>query len=124
MHQDDGIKIIAERVRDAGGRALLVGGYVRDLMSNKSPKDCDLECFSITPDKLRSVLEELVFETKGTVDCVGESFKVFKVSWGKGENRIEFDVSIPRTEVKTGNGHKGFEVTGNPNATKQDAASR
>ena len=45
---------IAEAVRDAGGRALLVGGWVRDELLGLPPKDADLEVFGIPADRLRA----------------------------------------------------------------------
>jgi tRNA nucleotidyltransferase (CCA-adding enzyme) len=39
----DFVRAIAEAVRDRGGRALLVGGCVRDEILGRVPKDLDLE---------------------------------------------------------------------------------
>src|SRR5687768_2459867 len=104
---------IAEAVRDAGGRALLVGGWVRDELLGLPPKDADLEVFGIRADRLRAMLERL-----GRVETVGESFAVFKVIADvvrdrESQTRIRqdaVDVSLPRRESKTGRGHKGFQV--------------
>jgi len=40
---------LSEAVRDAGGRALLVGGCVRDVLMGQQPKDWDLEVYGIEP---------------------------------------------------------------------------
>jgi len=104
-------RAIAEAVRDRGGRALLVGGCVRDALLGQQPKDLDLEVFGVPVDGLRSVLDPF-----GRVDIVGESFAVYKIG--------PLDVSIPRRESKTGRGHKGFAVTGDPDLSIEEAARR
>jgi tRNA nucleotidyltransferase (CCA-adding enzyme) len=102
---------IARRVRAAGGRALIVGGWVRDKLLGRPNKDIDIEVYGIPGDRLRSLLEEL-----GRVNTVGESFTVFKVE--------AVDVSLPRVESKIGRGHRGFAVTGDPNLPIEEAARR
>jgi tRNA nucleotidyltransferase (CCA-adding enzyme) len=102
---------IALAVKDAGGRAFIVGGWVRDRLLNKPTKDVDIEVFGVPADRLRALLEQI-----GPVNTVGESFTVYKVG--------EVDVSLPRRESKTGRGHRGFAVTGDPTLGIEDAARR
>ena len=45
-------------IRDAGGRALLVGGCVRDMALGLSANDIDIEVFGIAPDRLQQILLE------------------------------------------------------------------
>ena len=104
-------KAIAAAVRERGGRALLVGGCVRDQLLGRAPKDLDLEVFGVDSVSLRSLLD-----TVGRVDVVGESFAVYKVGG--------LDVAIPRRESKTGRGHKGFTVEGDPTLSIAEAARR
>src|SRR5678816_4319553 len=85
---------IAGAVRDRGGRALLVGGCVRDEILGRAPKDLDLEVFGIPASDLHGLLHQF-----GRVDLVGESFAVYKVGG--------LDVALPRRESKSGRGHKG-----------------
>src|SRR5882724_9368646 len=92
---------IALAVRTAGGRALYVGGCVRDRIMGRQSKDIDVEVFGVPADRLKALLESL-----GRVDTVGESFQVFKAG--------DVDVSLPRRESKSGLGHRGFEVSGDP----------
>ena len=102
---------IARAVRDAGGRALIVGGWVRDRLMGHPSKDVDIEVFGVPAERLRALLEAF-----GPVNAVGESFTVYKVA--------DVDVSLPRRESKTGRGHKGFTVTGDPSMPVDEAARR
>ena len=47
---------VAELVKRAGGRALLVGGCVRDELLGLKPKDVDIECFGISAPDLQAAL--------------------------------------------------------------------
>jgi tRNA nucleotidyltransferase (CCA-adding enzyme) len=102
---------IAEAVRQAGGRALIVGGWVRDRLMGHPSKDLDVEVFGVAAERLKALLASF-----GPVNTVGESFTVYKVAG--------LDVSIPRTESKTGRGHKGFAVRGDPSLSPAEAARR
>ena len=102
---------IAAAVRERGGRALLVGGCVRDELLGRTPKDLDMEVFGLDAAALRSLLDGF-----GRVDVVGESFSVYKIGG--------LDVALPRRESKTGRGHKGFSVDGDPSLSVADAARR
>jgi tRNA nucleotidyltransferase (CCA-adding enzyme) len=107
----DAAVAIARVVREAGGRALIVGGWVRDRLMGHPSKDIDVEVFGIDAGRLKEILQRF-----GSVNTVGESFTVYKVGG--------LDVSIPRRESKTGRGHKGFSVTGDPALSYEDAARR
>jgi tRNA nucleotidyltransferase (CCA-adding enzyme) len=104
-------RAIATAVRDAGGRALIVGGWVRDRLMGRDSKDIDVEAYGVTSERLRQILESL-----GRVETVGGSFQVYKTG--------DIDVSLPRRESKSGRGHRGFEVTGDPDMSLEDAARR
>src|SRR5438270_10205576 len=103
---------LAEHVRSAGGRALLVGGCVRDALMGAQPKDWDVEVYGVEPKGLRELLE-----TFGRVDAVGEAFTVYKLG-------NDLDVSLPRRERKTGRGHRAFVIEGDPTMTIEEAARR
>jgi tRNA nucleotidyltransferase (CCA-adding enzyme) len=103
---------LAVAIREAGGRALLVGGCVRDLLMGVAPKDWDLEVYDLQPAKLREVLDEF-----GTVNVVGEAFSVYKLDG-------DIDVSIPRRDRKSGKGHRGFVIEGDPQMDPAEAARR
>jgi tRNA nucleotidyltransferase (CCA-adding enzyme) len=107
----DRARAIAEAVRAAGGRALIVGGWVRDRLLGLDSKDVDVEVFGVDASRLRTLLASL-----GRVEEVGESFQVFKAG--------DVDVSLPRRESKSGRGHKGFAVAGDPSMSIPEAARR
>ena len=107
----DTASAIAREVRAAGGRALIVGGWVRDRLLGHPSKDIDLEVFGMESEALRELLKRF-----GAVNTVGESFTVYKVA--------DLDVSLPRRESKVGRGHRGFEVTGDPRLSAREAARR
>ena len=107
---------IARAVRDAGGRALIVGGWVRDRLRGRPSKDIDLEVFGVPQEQLAALLQQF-----GRVEAVGQSFPVYKVI-AQGEGAL--DVALPRRESKSGRGHKGFHVVGDPSMTIEEAARR
>src|SRR5215510_1892193 len=103
---------LAHAIRDLGGRALLVGGCVRDELMGLLAKDWDLEVYGLAPERLREQLDHL-----GTVNVVGESFTVYKLG-------PDLDVSIPRRERKSGRGHRGFVIEGDPGMDIAEATRR
>ena len=109
---------IAAAVDNAGGRALVVGGWVRDQLRDEPSKDLDLEVFGVLEERLPSLLAPF-----GRVEAVGQSFPVYKLT---PERRVEgaIDVALPRRESRRGRGHKGFEVHGDPAMSLEDAARR
>ena len=111
MRELDQALRIARAVRDAGGRALIVGGWVRDRCLGRDSKDVDLEVYGLPAAGVRALLERI-----DRVNVVGEAFTVFKVG--------SIDVALPRRESKTGRGHRGFEVTGDPDLPVEEAARR
>lgn len=111
-HVPEKILRLAHTVKGAGGRALLVGGCVRDWLMNIEPKDWDVEVYGVEPGRLRALLEGF-----GTVNVAGEAFTVYKLGH-------HLDVSLPRRERKSGRGHRAFVVEGDPFMTIEDATSR
>ena len=103
---------LARAVKTAGGRALLVGGCVRDALMNLEPKDWDLEVYGMESGKLRAVLGAF-----GPLNVVGEAFSVYKVGH-------DLDVSVARRERKSGRGHRGFVIESDPSMTVEEATRR
>ncbi|MDR2983034.1 MAG: HD domain-containing protein, partial [Puniceicoccales bacterium] len=104
---------VVNAVAQAGGRALLVGGCVRDALLGVRPKDIDIEVYGLDVPKLKTTLERYF-----KIITVGQSFGVFKL---KGH---DIDVSLPRRESKAGQGHKGFSVQGDPHMDIAEASAR
>jgi tRNA nucleotidyltransferase (CCA-adding enzyme) len=110
---------VAEAVRGRGGRALIVGGWVRDRLRQEPTADIDVEVFGLPADDLRGLLERF-----GRVEAVGQSFAVFKLLPAEATGAPSIDVALPRRDSKTGRGHKGFEVVGDPSMSFAEAARR
>src|SRR5262245_21509298 len=116
---------LCRAARVAGGRALLVGGWVRDFVRGVENVDYDIEVYGLEAPALRSLIE-----AHGKVDAVGEAFTVYKVRLRDERRRESFvptilvDVSMPRRESKTGRGHRGFVVEGDPQMSLEEAARR
>lgn len=108
----DKILKLAKIINANGGRAMLVGGCVRDELMNIEPKDWDIEVYGIEPAKLKEILQQF-----GKVDVVGESFTVYKIGQ-------YLDIALPRRERKVSRGHKGFIVEGDPQMSFEEAAKR
>ena len=112
---------ICEAVRAAGGRAMLVGGWVRDHLLGIESKDFDIEVYHVEPARLRALLEEIA-----PVNTVGGQFAVYKLVFSDpGDGPLsEIDVSLPRRESKSGRGHRGFTIEGDPEMSFEEAARR
>ena len=104
---------IARRVRDAGGRAMLVGGAVRDALLGRENKDIDLEIYGLTPPALRALLGEL-----GRVVEKGASFGVY------GLEHSALDIAMPRRERRVGDRHTDFDVSVDPFLSFEAASMR
>lgn len=109
-----GEKVI-KSLRDAGLNPLLVGGSVRDNFLNLQSKDVDIEVYGGNTEQVIKALRKT-----GKVDEVGKSFGVLKVRIGDDD----IDVSLPRTDNKLGEGHRGFEITVDPDLTPERASQR
>jgi tRNA nucleotidyltransferase (CCA-adding enzyme) len=103
---------LAKSVKAARGRAMLVGGCVRDELIGARSKDWDVEVYNLEPDTLRGLIDSL-----GPVSVVGEAFAVYKLG-------DDLDVSIPRRDRKTTGGHRGFVVEGDPSMSFEEACRR
>lgn len=107
------LRTIAERVRNNGGRLLIVGGAVRDLLLGKEPEEFDLEVFGIPFSELANRIGEGI-----PLVAVGRSFPVLKV---KGH---PIDLAVPRKEWKTGRKHTDFGFEADPGLEFRAAALR
>jgi tRNA nucleotidyltransferase (CCA-adding enzyme) len=110
------VRLIAEAIQRAGGRALIVGGWTRDRLLQRPSKDVDIEVFGIPQEQLPIVLQSVA-----RLEPVGQAFPVYKVVAG---DDFDIDVALPRRESKQGRGHKGFKVEGDPSMPLAEAARR
>ena len=106
-------RAIARRVAEAGGRAMLVGGVVRDALLGAECKDIDLEVYGMAPRALKALLSGL-----GEVVEKGASFGVY------GLKHSNIDVAMPRRETRTGDRHTDFDVSVDPNLSFEAASMR
>jgi tRNA nucleotidyltransferase (CCA-adding enzyme) len=110
----ENIKKITYILNNNGGRCYIVGGYVRDVLLDKKPKDVDIEVHGLTLDEISLILKKHGYK----VDEVGKSFGVLKV---KGpETKGIIDIAVPRTD-STG---RKPDVSFLRNATPLQAAKR
>lgn len=100
---------IVQAIHAAGGRALLVGGAVRDLLLGLPIKDLDIEVHGCDAHTLESVLRKF-----GYVDLVGKAFGVYRI------HGIDVDFSLPRKDEP---GRKPV-VAIDPNMELKDAFAR
>lgn len=107
---------IFEDLKSKQAKPILVGGCVRDSFLNKEIKDYDIEVYNIDSiDSLKSIISKHK-EPK----LVGKSFGVLKLS----VHDLDFDVSLPRTEVKSGFKHTDFIVSLDSNLSYKEASRR
>ena len=106
---------IAGDIREAGGRAFLVGGWVRDALLGKPCRDYDIEVYDMAQDALVPILSKY-----GRTNLVGKAFGVIHLAM-KG---LSLDFSFPRTESKVGYGHRGFVVHTDEKLSFKEAALR
>ena len=115
----DVVQHIAAAVKMEFGRALIVGGWVRDqLMTGLGTKhnspDIDIEVYCLTMDQLRLVLDRLELR----YDAVGAAFGILKLK------DFAIDVSLPRLENRVGVKHTDFNCTFDLALTPEQAAAR
>ena len=104
---------IASLAAQAGGRAMLVGGVVRDSLLGVENKDIDLEVYGLAPQALKALLSRL-----GDVVEKGASFGVY------GLAHSNLDIAMPRRERRTGDRHTDFDVAVDPNLSFEAASMR
>ncbi len=107
------IREIAQEAHALGGRALLVGGCVRDELTGVPCYDIDCEIHGVEKQALREMLSRF-----GRIDESGEAYGIFTLE-GCG-----LDIALPRLETRTGQGHRDFTVTVDPFLSPERAAAR
>jgi len=100
---------IVTKIDQAGGKALLVGGAVRDLLMNVPLKDIDIEVHGLLLERLQKILGLF-----GPVSLVGKSFGVLRL------HGLDADWSMPRKDSSG----RHPKVVIDPNMTFADAFKR
>lgn len=75
---------IAQKVKEFGGRAYFVGGYVRDSVMGLANKDIDIEIHGLEIESLAEILDSL-----GEVMRMGASFEILKL------RHYDLDIALP-----------------------------
>ncbi len=103
---------VLEEIRKKGGRPVIVGGFVRDLLllGTQRKEDVDIEVFQMGYERLKRIVLSLGGNEHG------KSFGVFTIG--------NLEIALPRRERKIGKGHKGFEVEIAPDLSFSEASSR
>jgi tRNA nucleotidyltransferase (CCA-adding enzyme) len=110
---NDKVKRVVSLLCSGGASdCIFVGGCVRDHFLGLSSKDIDIEVYGLTYDKILRILRAYF-----NVNFVGQSFGTIKVD-------NEIDINIPRVESKSGVGHRGFEISFDPQLDLYSAFSR
>lgn len=105
-------KLIAD-----GSHPFFVGGFVRDMLLGKDPKDIDIIVVGMDIDMIHESIKEL-----GKINLVGESFAVHKFKPNGSD--VEFDIAAPRIDKKIGTGHRGFQVISSKDITLEQDLER
>lgn len=113
MTENEQVKEIIKKINEAGGRVLLVGGYVRDHLLHRENKDVDIEIHDISVAKVKSILEKY-----GQLDQVGSQFGILKI------RGLDIDFAFPRLESNKGDRHTDLAVTVNPFLSIRESARR
>lgn len=102
---------IAKCIKDNGGTAYYVGGYVRDKYWGIESNDIDIEVFDIPQSDLERILEPFGAKYEG------KAFGVYMID--------EIEIALPRRfEIKVGNKHTDFVVEIDHRLSLQEAALR
>jgi len=79
------VPALAHTLERAGGRVVVVGGWVRDQLCGEPSHDLDLEIFGLSPEAISDILVPIGFS-----EPVGRHFPVWR------NTREALDVSVPR----------------------------
>jgi tRNA nucleotidyltransferase (CCA-adding enzyme) len=86
-NQYDKVHAIVEVINSNKGRALLVGGAVRDMVMSCKVKDVDIEVYGLSEQQLEQLLKQF-----GPISVVGKAFGVLRL------HGLDVDWSLPRAD--------------------------
>ncbi|MEM7410297.1 MAG: HD domain-containing protein [Myxococcota bacterium] len=111
LELEDSVARIAAAVARDGGRALLVGGAVRDALLGRVAEDADLEVFGLSPEAVIACVQRVA-----RADVVGRGFPILRL---RGR---PVDVTVPRRGRPSGD--RDFAFGADPSARIDDALAR
>jgi tRNA nucleotidyltransferase (CCA-adding enzyme) len=97
-----------KNIKQAGGRVFIVGGWVRDSLMGRVPKDKDYVICGLTEKNFIQIFPK--------AQKVGKTFPVYILKIDEKTCEIAF----ARKERKNGSGYKGFVVEYNENISIED----
>lgn len=113
---DDCYNTIFDEIEKHGGKVFIVGGTIRDylLYGETNQDDIDVEIYGLSMEQLETILH-----TFGTMNHIGKSFGIIKL-----KEYPNIDFALPRKEIQSGIGHKGFDIHIDPTLSYQVASKR
>lgn len=102
----------ATAVADAGGRAFVVGGFVRDELMGLVPHDKDLMVTGLSHEEFIKIFPVAIM--------TGKDFPVFRLEID-GE---EMEVALARKERKIAQGHNGFSMLADGTVSVEEDLAR
>lgn len=119
-HRHKILEVLKELEAGSDVRFFITGGYVRDTLRGKPPKDIDIVAMNTDFSSLIELLQ-----TKGETKFIPFASIKFGIILFRVDTGHQIEIAMPRLERSTGSGHKDFEVTKGPGVTlKQDSARR
>ena len=112
-HVDKKARSIISKLNEAGHKAYIVGGFVRDSLMGKNPKDCDIVT-NATPEEIK----EIIPRTR----IIGRRFKIVHARAGK--EIIEISTFRSSSQKDTKKSNKGILLRDNNYGTIEEDAFR
>ena len=110
---DKKARSIISKLNEAGHKAYIVGGFVRDSLMGKNPKDCDIVT-NATPEEIK----EIIPRTR----IIGRRFKIVHARAGK--EIIEISTFRSSSQKDTKKSNKGILLRDNNYGTIEEDAFR
>ncbi len=107
---DENTNKYIEKIKQAGGRVYIVGGFVRDNLLGIPSKDLDFEVYNLNFEQLQKIF--------GNAAKVQGNFGVFQLL------NSDSEFAIPRLENKIGKKHQDFVINMDPFLSLEAATIR
>lgn len=110
---DKKARSIISKLNEAGHKAYIVGGFVRDSLLGKNPKDCDIVT-NATPEEIKKIISR--------TRIIGRRFKIVHARAGK--EIIEISTFRSSSQKDTKKSNKGILLRDNNYGTIEEDAFR